>query len=64
VNYELALFYEIRIYSVFHILLLKSVAQEILINNIAEVKNNESEYEIEKILKYKSIDNTREYLIK
>ncbi|KAF3769388.1 hypothetical protein M406DRAFT_249532, partial [Cryphonectria parasitica EP155] len=64
VNYKLVLSYKMRIYSVFHILLLKSVAQEILADNTAEVENNESEYKIEKILKYRSIDSTREYLIK
>ncbi|KAF3768375.1 hypothetical protein M406DRAFT_235052, partial [Cryphonectria parasitica EP155] len=64
VNYELALFYKMRIYSVFHVSLLELVVQEILMNNIAEVKNNELEYEVEKILKHRSIDNTKEYFIK
>ncbi|KAF3759870.1 hypothetical protein M406DRAFT_270218, partial [Cryphonectria parasitica EP155] len=62
VNYELALLHKMRIYSVFHILLLKLA--KILMNNIAEVENNESEYKIEKILKHRSINSIREYLIK
>ncbi|KAF3768318.1 hypothetical protein M406DRAFT_250089, partial [Cryphonectria parasitica EP155] len=64
INYKLALSYKIRIYSVFHILLLKLAVQKILADNIAEVENNESEYKIEKILKYRSINSMREYLIK
>ncbi|KAF3771430.1 hypothetical protein M406DRAFT_244957, partial [Cryphonectria parasitica EP155] len=64
INYKLALLHEIRIYSVFHILLLELAVQEILTDNTAEVENNELEYKIEKILKHRSIDNTREYLIK
>ncbi|KAF3759862.1 hypothetical protein M406DRAFT_270266, partial [Cryphonectria parasitica EP155] len=61
VNYKLVLSYKIRIYSVFHILLLEL---EILADNIAEVKNNELEYKIEKILKHRNTNSTRKYLIK
>ncbi|KAF3768379.1 hypothetical protein M406DRAFT_251514, partial [Cryphonectria parasitica EP155] len=64
INYELVLFHRIRIYSVFHILLLEPVAQKILANNTTEVENNELEYKMKKILKHRSINSTREYLIK
>ena len=61
VNYELNLFSDIKIHSIFHVSLLKSADPKTPIQNTFHFQyENEDEYEIEKIL----AQNDQKYLIK
>ena len=61
VNYELNLFSNIKIHSIFHVLLLKSADPKTFIQNTFHFQyENDDEYEIEKIL----TQNDQKYLIK
>ena len=61
VNYELNLFSNIRIHSIFHVSLLKPADPETFIQNTFHFQyENKNEYEIEKIL----AQNDQKYLIK
>ena len=61
VNYKLNLFSDIKMHSIFYVLLLKSVNPKTSIQNTFHVQyKNDDEYKIEKIL----AQNDQKYLIK
>ena len=63
-NYELELFKIMRIYSTFHVSLLKKVNQNVKLYQTKTQNIDETKYEVEKILKKASIQDKTHYLIK
>ncbi len=62
--YEFALFQRIRLHPVFHVSFLESISLQTLLQTSLKVKEDEIEYEIEKILDYKGSSRREEYFIK
>ena len=63
-NYELELFKIMRIYSTFHVSLLKKVNQNVKLYQTKTQNIDETKYEIEKILEEMSVQDKTHYLIK
>ena len=63
-NYELELSKIMRIYSTFHVSLLKKVNQNVKLYQTKIQNTNETKYEVEKILEKALIQSKAHYLIK